>query len=194
MSGTSKERQLLVDRFIASFEKLADLIAFDTDPIAQQLATGDPDQSGFRRWRPIKANTDQQAIDKICAGLAIRFPPLFELLLLSYRWAEVDLRLCTLLANPLGRDLSGFRQQISKDRALWKCLTRDGYVQFGKGPGGDYDAVCFDTRSRTKKGDRRIVKIDHEEILCNDRIKIVSELAPSFEQLMLRTIDQLNQP
>jgi len=52
----------------------------------------------------------------------------------------------------------------------------------------DYDPVCFEIKSRTQEGDYRIVKIDHEEILCNDRLKIVAELAPSFESLMRQTI------
>jgi hypothetical protein len=54
----------------------------------------------------------------------------------------------------------------------------------------DYDPVCFDIKKRTKSNDYRIVKIDHEEILCNNRIKVVSELAPSFEQLMIETISR----
>lgn len=53
----------------------------------------------------------------------------------------------------------------------------------------DYDPVCFDIRSRTKSKDYRVVKIDHEEILCNNRVKVVSELAPSFERLMVQTIE-----
>ena len=36
--------------------------------------------------------------------------------------------------------------------------------------------------------DYRIVKIDHEEVLCNYRIKVVSEIAPSFRALVLQTI------
>ena len=54
----------------------------------------------------------------------------------------------------------------------------------------DYDPVCFDLSSRKKGGEYRIIKIDHEEILCNDRLRIVSELAPTFEQLVLKTIEQ----
>jgi hypothetical protein len=34
------------------------------------------------------------------------------------------------------------------------------------------------------------VKIDHEEILCNNRIKVVGELAPSFRALVLQTIER----
>lgn len=54
----------------------------------------------------------------------------------------------------------------------------------------DYDPVCFDVKTRNKNGDCRIVKIDHEEILCNNRIKVIAELAPSFYQLVLQTIER----
>ena len=53
----------------------------------------------------------------------------------------------------------------------------------------DYDPVCFEIKSRRNR-DYRIVKIDHEEILCNYRIKVVSEIAPSFRALVLQTIER----
>jgi hypothetical protein len=34
------------------------------------------------------------------------------------------------------------------------------------------------------------VKIDHEDILCNSRVKVVAELASSFEDLVRRTISE----
>jgi hypothetical protein len=75
------------------------------------------------------------------------------------------------------------------DKALWKNLIPGGYIQFGKGPDLDFDPVCFDIRSRTKNKEYRIVKIDHEEILCNNRVKVVAEIAPSFKELVLKTIE-----
>jgi hypothetical protein len=33
------------------------------------------------------------------------------------------------------------------------------------------------------------VKIDHEEILCNNRVKVVAELALGFEELVRQTIE-----
>jgi hypothetical protein len=192
MSRPAIEQRLLVDRFVASFERLSELTANEIlDPIAWQLSAGEPDKFGYKRWRPLEVTTDRALMEQIYSGLPIRFPSLFELLLLSYRWAEVDLGFYRLLANPQGDNLSGFVQQISKDPALWKCLKGEGYIQFGKGPDMNYDPVCFDIKSRRKNGDCRIVRIDHEEILSNDRVKVTSELAPSFEQLMLRTIDQV---
>jgi hypothetical protein len=98
------------------------------------------------------------------------------------------------MANPPGRDLEGFFGQISGDRGLWEGLLPSGYLRFGKGAGGDYDPVCFDTKSRRKSREMRIVKIDHEEILCNYRVKVVTELARSFEDLVLQTIDLASRP
>lgn len=193
MSLSSREQESrLVAGFIASFERLSELTADEVlDPVAWQLVSGDADQFGFRHWRPAKVITDRAGLEQLYSRLPARFPRLFELLLLSYRWAEVDLRLYTLLANPPGPDLTGFFQRITKDTALWSCLTQAGYIQFGRGADASYDPVCFDVRSRRKGGECRIVKIDHEEILCNDRVKITAELAPSFRQLMLDTVAQL---
>jgi len=56
----------------------------------------------------------------------------------------------------------------------------------------DYDPVCFDMNSRKKNHEMRVVKIDHEEILCNYRVKVVAELAPNFEALVLETIKAAN--
>ena len=41
----------------------------------------------------------------------------------------------------------------------------------------DYDPLCFDIKSRKKNRKYRMVKIDHEEILCHNHIKLVAELA-----------------
>jgi len=93
-----------------------------------------------------------------------------------------------LLANPAGPGLDGLFLQISRDPVLWTQLSRSGYIPFGKESGGSYDPVCFELESRKKSGDSKIVRIDHEEILCNNRIKVIAEIAPSFEALVMQTI------
>jgi hypothetical protein len=190
-SKTQVKDELLVERFVASFEKLDEMTADEVpDPIAWQLAVGDRDQYDCRRWRPIKVNTEPSSLEPIYSKLPARFPRLFERLVLSYRWAEVDLRSFRLLANPPGSGLDGLLHQMSQDAVLWKCLVEAGYIQFGKGPDIDYDPVCFDVNARKQNRDYKVVKIDHEEILCNDRVQVVAELAPSFERLMERTIEE----
>jgi hypothetical protein len=152
---------LLLERFVASFEK---------------------------RWAPTKWVTDPLHLDALYAKIQARLPPLYERLVLSYRWEEVDIRCCALLANPAGPDLDGLFLEISHDPALWTQLSPSGYIQFGKGVGGDYDPVCFDLKSRKKSKDCKVVRINHEQILCNNRIKIVAEVAESFEALVLQAI------
>ena len=184
------DKDLLLEQFVSCFEKLDEMTASRVlDPIAWEFAVGKSDELGRKRWQPIRVSTDPSCLDPIYATLPARFPPLFERLALSYRWADVDLQSHTLLANPRGSDLSRLFGQISKDPGLWEALIPAGYVRFGKGPDMDYDPVCFDIRSRRKNGDCRVVKIDHEEILCNNRVKVVAELAPGFEELVRRTIE-----
>jgi hypothetical protein len=61
-------------------------------------------------------------------------------------------------------------------------LLRAGFLQIGQWFIGHYDPMCFDCNSRTVEP--RIVQLDHEEILCNTRIVLVKEIAPSFPDLL----------
>jgi hypothetical protein len=183
----------LLKKFVLSFEKLDEMYCFkETDEIAYSLRSGEPDEVGGCNWRVKEDVTEQKYLDAVYAKLPARFPPLYERLVLSYRWAQVDLQSLSLLANPPGTDLRGLLTQISRDKGLWESLIPAGYVQFGRGPDMDYDPVCFELKSRTNKKDYRIVKIDHEQILCNSRVKVVAEIAPNFEQLVLQTLEHAN--
>ena len=152
------------------------------------LATRPPDEYGYVSWRPKRVNPDPELLVALYAKLPVQFPPLFERLLLTFRWADVNLDTYSLMANPVGHDFIGFFSVISHDRGLWDALVPAGYLRFGKGPDMDYDPVCFDMNSRKKSREMRVVKIDHEEILCNYRVKVVAELAADFETLVLNTI------
>ncbi len=179
----------LLPEFIASFEKLDEMVIFDeTDTALSGLLTGEVDEYGRKIWRPLKQETPRESLSEIYEQLPARFPKMYERLVLSYRWAEVEIGPCKLLANPPGPDLTGLLPRIQRNPALWEALVPAGYLQFAKGPDIDYDAVCFDLKSRNKNGNYRIVKIDHEEILCKYRVKVVDEIAPSLEELMRETI------
>lgn len=185
--------QELLETYVATFPKFDDMLADEFSlPAAIQLAIESADRDDERRWKPIRVETPRSNLREVYAELPCTFPPLFERLLLSYRWAEVDLDTYRLIANPPGHDLNGFFQQMTNDPFLWEALLPAGFLQFGKGPDLDYDPVCFDTKTRKQGGECRIVKIDHEEILCHDRVKVVAELAPSFYQLVLETIERAN--
>ncbi|HEY1527837.1 MAG TPA: hypothetical protein VGH51_16510 [Candidatus Angelobacter sp.] len=181
----------LLEKYVATFPIFDEMVADEFSlPAALQLAVEDTDQHERKLWKPVKIETPQSQVQEVYAGLPARFPRLFERMVLSYRWAEVDLGTYRLLANPPGPTLGGLLRQMSQAPALWEALIPAGLIQFGKGPDLDYDPVCFDIKARKQGGDCRIVKIDHEEILCNNRLKVVTELAPSFYQLVLQTIDR----
>jgi hypothetical protein len=190
--GSRLERdEALLQNFVASFQKFDDMLAMDpSDLVEWQLAVGDPDQYGWKRWRPAKIDTNSSFLEPIYAKLPARFPPLYERLVLSFRWAEVELDGYRLRANGPGPDLNGLWEEMSGDDFLFKTLIHAGYIPFGKGPDVDYDPVCFDLSFRKENSEFRIVKVDHEEILCNSRIKVVSELARTFEDLVLQTIER----
>jgi hypothetical protein len=191
MASANVGYEALLEEFVATFPKFDDMLAMDsTDEAEWQLAIGDSDQYGCKRWRPLKTAIDPKFLEPIYSKLPARFPPLYERLVLSYRWAEVDLGSYRLRANSPGPDLSGLWNEISADEFLFQTLIRSGYIPFGKGPDVDYDPVCFDLTVREKNREYPIVKIDHEEILCRSRIKVVSELAKTFEALVVQTIER----
>jgi hypothetical protein len=190
VASITEYESLLVQRFVASFEHFGEMSADEIlDPIAWQLATGERDHYERKTWRAVSSVTERSELEPLYAKLPARFPSLFERLVLSFRWAEVELDSFTLLANPPGPDLSGLLREMSKDRFLWDALLRHGFVRFGKGLDFDYDPVCFDIGARKKNGDFRIVRIDHEEILCNSRVEVVAVIAETFENVMIQTIE-----
>ena len=188
---SADEQDVLLAQFTGTFGKFYELAEYaHIYPIVAELAIGEPDDLGQTPWRPRRIETDRCWLDALYAKIPARFAPLYERLVLTYRWAEVDLGSYTLLANPPGPDLSRLLGEISKDPALWTLLIPAGYIQFAKGTEYDYDPVCFDINGRKKNGDCRIVKIDHEEILCYSRIKVVKEMASSFDELVRQTIER----
>jgi hypothetical protein len=153
--------------------------------------------------RPDPLCREAVALEHFCAALPPHLsplPPLYERLILSYKWGEpefggYDLRVndqpCggyVLLANFGGETLDPLLYAVRKDRGLWETLALQGYFPFGRGGCQSYDPVCFDLRHRRSGGDCPVVGIDHEEILCNYCIKVVVELAPSFRELLMATL------
>jgi hypothetical protein len=180
------DNRIIIERFVRSFEKYDELLVPEYyDPITEQFAIKSPTESDRRHWQPVSQETGRDKLDSLYSKLPGRLPLLFEELLLTFRWAEVNLKLVRLVANPLGDDLSGFEQEVFKDRGLSSILLDGGFTQFGKAADYNYDPICFDTRKRSKDGDCRIVRLDHEEVLCNSRLKEVSQIAPSFRELAL---------
>jgi hypothetical protein len=180
----------LLVKYIETFWRFDDLSACD---VPESMRTTD-DGDGYSHWRPVFQPTPPSALSDLYRALgldggpATRLPRLYESLVLSYRWLEVDLGAYRLVANRPAEDLSPLLECLQEDEALLTTLRPNGYFQFAKGADMDYDPVCFDFRNRRSGGDCRIVKLDHESILCDGEICEVAELAPSFRALVEETV------
>jgi len=128
----------------------------------------------------------REALSALAVRLPTRFPPLYEQLVIAYRWPEpADLGPLVLLPNPPGPDLAGLAAGIFRDPGLTDPLLAAGHLPFALAGSGD--PVCFDTTRRHPDRDAPIVRIDPEEIRGTANVRIVAEIAPSFRQI----VDQL---
>ena len=189
MKRSTRDEALLAD-YVSAFTRL-DNTTRPSVPAELRVGT---DEHGELLWQPGRYTTPVSALDALYRGMGFsgegscRFPRLYERLVVSYRWMEVDLGIYRLLANPPADDLSPLQAAMCNDKHLFEVLASNGFVQFGMGPDLDYDPICFDFRNRRQGGDCRVVKLDHEVILCHGRIRETGELAPSFRSLVMDTI------
>jgi hypothetical protein len=77
------------------------------------------------------------------------------------------------------------------DAFMWPFLLKEGLVPFARPEDGSYDPVCFNYRDSSRKSEPAVVRVDHEEILCNERLRIVGTLAKSFDALLEETTRKL---
>jgi hypothetical protein len=139
-----------------------------------------------------------------------RLPRLYERLLLSYSWhmrspkgaggyelyvghhPYPDHPLCyNLWGNPVGKVPFGpLLRYMRHDPVLWNVLPPARFIAFGQGGWRDYDRVCFDL-NRTRGDDCPVISIDHETALCYDKARIAVEFAPTFRELVERTIQEM---
>src|SRR3954467_11066422 len=110
MNQQESNNKSLIAEFVSTFERLDELLNTDV-PVELAVAT---DGWGWKQWRPLPVDTLRSVLSDFYTALGLsgiestRLPHRHEQLILSYRWAEVDLGYYRLLANLPGPDLSGF--------------------------------------------------------------------------------------
>jgi hypothetical protein len=179
----------LLDQFVRALGKLANLNTTEAVPI--ELDDGMDDSPwAIQKWKPAAIRTESPALDELYRSLPVRFPPLYEQLVLSYRWLEVELNgFLSFCANPPGPSLDALMSKITADAVFVHVLFPLGLIPFGKADDGCYDPICFDTNRRGADGDCPIVRLEHEAILCGLRIGESWEIADSFRSLVKSVIE-----
>jgi hypothetical protein len=111
-----------------------------------------------------------------------RLPQSFASFLSQYSFPSFDVEGISLFgwesdSNPYTDEASAAKGSLSE------LLIPAGYVQIGRPDTGSFDAICFDLNDQRQNRESRIVSVDHEQILCNWRVRVSGELWSSFIKL-----------
>jgi hypothetical protein len=130
----------------------------------------------------IRAEENLEQLQAFQAKLPKRLPQTFTALLAAYSFPAFDLGGITFFGwGPGIHDFSGVAPPAKG--SLSELLLPAGYIQIGRPDTGSFDAVCFKLGPNQNR-EYPIVVADHEEILCNFRVKIREEIWPSFRKLI----------
>jgi hypothetical protein len=143
------------------------------------------------RGVPIRQEDNTRRLQCLEEKLPKRLPQSFESLLARYSFPAFDVAGITLFAwesdsNPYAQEASAPAGSLSE------LLIPAGYVQIGRPDTGDFDAICFDLNEQRQNREFRIVQVDHEQILCNWRVRVSDERWPSFIKLMESVLNAEN--
>ena len=153
-TGLMSEDTELLRRFVDTFDGFDRHLSSTAEGDVAPLLVEPWDEDGWSEWRVVPADLRPDALQSFYADVPGPLPPLHERLILSYRWAQIDVDRLTLFGN-LPPGLSGLAAAITRDEGLFEALAPIKCVQFGRGTDMDYDPVCFDLRRRDANGDCR---------------------------------------
>jgi hypothetical protein len=111
-----------------------------------------------------------------------RYPISFLSLVTRYRFSAFEINRIRFFANTGQNNEDEMAQAIFQDSIIFSTLTGNGYIQFARPADGSYDPICFATNKPAKNREYPIVRIDHEQILCYNRIGKAQPLFQSFLQ------------
>ena len=131
---------------------------------------------------PVREEDNKGRLELFEGKLPRRLPQSFASFLSRYSFPSFDVAGISLFgwestSNPYTDEASVAKGSLSE------LLIAAGYVQIGHPDTGNFDAICFDLTGKHQNRENRIVRVDHEEILCNWRVRVSEELWPSFTKL-----------
>lgn len=119
-------------------------------------------------------------VESLEASLPKRFPASFRSLLTRYVFPTFAAGGLSFFANTGIASRDELSVAIFNDRIIADATLKAGYIQFARPESGSYDPICFDARRAISNREFPIVRLDHEEILCHDRIQVSEQVADSF--------------
>lgn len=145
-------------------------------PVSLRLAAVD---DWWFDWK-IERSSRIDWIDRLEDRLPARYPGSFRSLITRYEYPAFSLGPVTMFANTAESVDYELREEIWKDKGLSEPLLSHGFLQFGRPSTGSYDPICFEVGESPGSQELEIVRLDHEELLCNSRIRVTERIAGSF--------------
>ena len=135
------------------------------------------------RGVPIRSEDNASRLRIFEEKLPKRMPHSFESFLSRYSFPAFDVLGITLFEWE--SDSNKYIVEASSPKnSLSELLIPAGYVQIGRPDMGDFDAICFDLNCQAQNREYRVVQVDHENILCNLKVRVTGERWPSFIKLV----------
>jgi hypothetical protein len=132
---------------------------------------------------PIREQDNASRLRMFEEKLPKGMPASFESFLSRYSFPKFDVLGITLFG--WDSDANAYVQEaLAPKNSLSELLIPAGYVQIGRPDTGDFDAICFDLNRPAQNREYRLVQVDHEDILCNWKVRLTGELWPSFVKLI----------
>lgn len=178
---TNSEIDILIDRFVNAVNT-GTREPVDPEETPPSVFVGEPNEYGEYDWS-IKPFVSVW-IENLEERLGFQIPAAYRSMVTRYIFPAFEFRDVFFFANtPEGTAFREFRDRVYLDECMSPKLLSAGYLQFGNPYETNYDPVCFDM-NRASETDAPIVQIDHEWILCDDKIVVVREIAPSLATLI----------
>lgn len=168
-----------IDQFVEHLNNMAKEHE-DLEELPEPFRVGPPDEYGCFAWRVLKSDCSRW-INPLLARLPKRFPESYLSLVSRYAFPSFEVGEMFFWGNT-GLDYYWeLRDCMFRDEYMSSILMKNGFLQIGNPAGGSYDPICFDAKKANKKDlECPIAWLDHEELLCNDRIVAIKEIAGSF--------------
>jgi hypothetical protein len=113
-----------------------------------------------------------------------RWPHSFYSLISRYQFPSFCCGPLEFYSVGLATDKSELCNAVFRDEAMVAVLWAHGYLPFARPEDSSYDPICFDFTNGFGGDEAAVVRIDHEEILCRENIRVVQVLSPAFQLLL----------
>lgn len=177
---TDKEIDSLIDSFVDYVNSSEPEPEFEKDvpPFLRRgpAITGTKSDELFK-WAIVPSD-NLKRIDSLEKRIGINFPKSFRSLLTRYSYPAFEVGKIMLFANS-GVDLFWeYEKNFFADKYLTNTLLENGFLYMGHPHFSNYNPICFNI----SKGipEPPIVNIDHEEILCKGKLRVIEQIEDSF--------------